>query len=372
MTGTPAQRFTPLTDLIRRFRGLGIALVVLAMSAGVVFAAAPLASPPSDTRPNAETPTSGADEDESEAPETEAPETEAPDTEAPDTEDPSEDADTDKAEADSAVGGHPRRARVGRGPDADPRRLPQPRRLRLVRRPHEGRDPRHDRLDDGHARGVRRREAGQGARSREAGREGRREGRAGRRQGRACRGAGTPRRPRDRPPRATDPGRSPAESGSRRLRRRLLRVCEGGPGPSGPSSPVRTTAIAFSSRSFAIVRYLARFARSVGPIASRTSWLRMTPSSSSTASLSCCLAATRLSSAMGIPTRSRPSQPLGRPRPALARPRPPAPARPRRRRRSAAGRPSIFSRSLTSDSSLRATWSASRRRFFGSSTFISS
>ena len=40
--------------------------------------------------------------------------------------------------------------------------------------------------------------------------------------------------------------------------------------------------------------------------------------------------------------------------------------------RGAAGRPSILSRSLTSDSSLRATWSASLRRFFGSATFISS
>ncbi len=93
-----------MSDLIRRFRGLGVAVVVLAMSAGVVFAAAPHGQPASDRVPNAETPTSGADEDESEAPETEAPETEAPETEAPDTEEPSEDADTDKAETDSASG----------------------------------------------------------------------------------------------------------------------------------------------------------------------------------------------------------------------------------------------------------------------------
>ena len=85
-----------MSDLTRRFRGLGVAVVVLAMSAGVVFAAAPHGQPASDRAPNAETPTSGTDEDESEAPETEAPETEAPDTE-----DPSEDADTDKAETDS-------------------------------------------------------------------------------------------------------------------------------------------------------------------------------------------------------------------------------------------------------------------------------
>jgi hypothetical protein len=83
-----------LSDLIRRFRGLGVAVVVLAMSAGVVFAAAPHGQPASDRVPNAETPTSETDEDESEAPETEAPETEAPDAE-----DSSETADT--AETDS-------------------------------------------------------------------------------------------------------------------------------------------------------------------------------------------------------------------------------------------------------------------------------
>ena len=52
-----------------------------------------------------------------------------------------------------------------------------------------------------------------------------------------------------------------------------------------------------------------------------------------------------------------------------------ADARRRRRLRSGAeraGRPSILSRSLMSVSSPRATWAASRLRFFGSSTFISS
>jgi len=96
-----------LSDLIRRFRGLGVAVVVLAMSAGVVFAAAPHGQPASDRVPNAETPTSdNQDEDESEAPETEAPETEAPETEAPDTEEPSEDADTDSADAQSTGDNH--------------------------------------------------------------------------------------------------------------------------------------------------------------------------------------------------------------------------------------------------------------------------
>jgi hypothetical protein len=100
-----------LTDLIRRFRGLAIAIVVLAMSAGIVFATGPLAQPSGGTTPSAEDPSTGTDEDASEAPETEepseAPATEAPATEAPETEEPSEDADTDKdadADADAAEG----------------------------------------------------------------------------------------------------------------------------------------------------------------------------------------------------------------------------------------------------------------------------
>jgi hypothetical protein len=46
----------PMTDLIRRFRGLGVALVVLALSAGAVFAAAPRFSPTSDTTETVEQP----------------------------------------------------------------------------------------------------------------------------------------------------------------------------------------------------------------------------------------------------------------------------------------------------------------------------
>ena len=38
-----------MTDLLRRFRGMGVALVVLAISAGAVFAAAPRFTPASDT-----------------------------------------------------------------------------------------------------------------------------------------------------------------------------------------------------------------------------------------------------------------------------------------------------------------------------------
>ncbi len=81
-----------LTDLIRRFRGLGVALVVLALSAGAVFAAAPQLVPTGSASPLAtDQPTQGADEDQTEAPETEepseAPETQEP-TDAPETEAP--------------------------------------------------------------------------------------------------------------------------------------------------------------------------------------------------------------------------------------------------------------------------------------------
>lgn len=45
-----------MTDLIRRFRGLGVALVVLALSAGAVFAAAPQFSPASHHEQGVEQP----------------------------------------------------------------------------------------------------------------------------------------------------------------------------------------------------------------------------------------------------------------------------------------------------------------------------
>lgn len=50
-----------MTDLIRRFRGLGVALIVLALSAGAVFAAAPRFSPVSDTDQGVEQPDGGAE-----------------------------------------------------------------------------------------------------------------------------------------------------------------------------------------------------------------------------------------------------------------------------------------------------------------------
>ena len=56
-----------------------------------------------------------------------------------------------------------------------------------------------------------------------------------------------------------------------------------GPTQSG-ASPLRTRAIAFSSLSLAIVRYLARLSRSMSGIERTTSGARRTPTSSSTAS----------------------------------------------------------------------------------------
>ena len=77
-------------------------------------------------------------------------------------------------------------------------------------------------------------------------------------------------------------------------------LCAGDVDPSsGRRRPVRTTAIAFSSRSLAIVRYFARLLRSMLPIAARTSGLRITSRRSSTAALSCCFATTRESSRTG-------------------------------------------------------------------------
>jgi hypothetical protein len=51
-----------MSELIRRFRGLAVALAVLALSAGAVFAAAPRVSPVSDTtaEPGVEQPDGGA------------------------------------------------------------------------------------------------------------------------------------------------------------------------------------------------------------------------------------------------------------------------------------------------------------------------
>ncbi len=80
-----------MTDLTRRFRGLGIAFVVLALSAGAVFATSPAL--PSQANDHAKTAVdqTGAD-DGSEAPESEAPESEAPESEAPESEAPEVDA----------------------------------------------------------------------------------------------------------------------------------------------------------------------------------------------------------------------------------------------------------------------------------------
>ena len=82
--------------------------MVLAMSAGVVLAAAPLTQPSTSHGPNAEDPSAGdedGDEQESEAPESEAPESEAPESEAPETPDVA-----DKQDAETGDGAHTARS----------------------------------------------------------------------------------------------------------------------------------------------------------------------------------------------------------------------------------------------------------------------
>jgi hypothetical protein len=85
-----------MTDLIRRFRGMGVALVVLAMSAGVVLAGAPHFTPVSNNTPAAEEPSGEVDE--SEAPESAEPSDEA-------SEEASDDASAGAADALEAPSG---------------------------------------------------------------------------------------------------------------------------------------------------------------------------------------------------------------------------------------------------------------------------
>ncbi len=72
-----------MNELLRRFRGVGIALAVLALSAGVAFAAAGPANLHANLA-SANNPTESAEPDATEAPESEAPESEAPDVNTPD------------------------------------------------------------------------------------------------------------------------------------------------------------------------------------------------------------------------------------------------------------------------------------------------
>jgi hypothetical protein len=72
-----------MSDLTRRFRSLGVAFVVLALSAGAVFATSvglPAGAPSFQNTADEASPSDEA----SEAPESEAPESEAPESEAPD------------------------------------------------------------------------------------------------------------------------------------------------------------------------------------------------------------------------------------------------------------------------------------------------
>src|SRR5215217_113255 len=92
-----------MTELIRRFRGLGVALVVLALSAGAVFASAPRFSPASNTEQGIEQPAASddvntnADEDSDEDGDEADADTDAAETDEADT-------DTDAAETDEADG----------------------------------------------------------------------------------------------------------------------------------------------------------------------------------------------------------------------------------------------------------------------------
>lgn len=88
-----------MTDLLRRFRGLAIAFVVLALSAGAVFATAPRFSPAADTEQGIEQP----DGDPTETDDADSPDDDADEDGADD----DVDVDTDAGEAaDGAAGGN--------------------------------------------------------------------------------------------------------------------------------------------------------------------------------------------------------------------------------------------------------------------------
>jgi regulator of protease activity HflC (stomatin/prohibitin superfamily) len=89
-----------MTDLIRRFRGLAIAFVVLALSAGAVFATAPRFSPTADTEQGVEQP----DGDPAASDDADSPDEDG-DEDATDDDDVDVDADADADEAaDGATG----------------------------------------------------------------------------------------------------------------------------------------------------------------------------------------------------------------------------------------------------------------------------
>jgi hypothetical protein len=92
-----------MTDLIRRFRGLGVALVVLALSAGAVFAAAPHMSPAGDTTEAVEQPDgspAATDDGNSQLDEGDG----AEGDEGQDADTDTDEADTDEADAEDADG----------------------------------------------------------------------------------------------------------------------------------------------------------------------------------------------------------------------------------------------------------------------------
>ncbi len=128
------------------------------------------------------------------------------------------------------------------------------------------------------------------------------------------------------------------------------------PGRHSRTPGPRTTVITFSRVSFEIVRYLARFWRSTGDADDVNSLLWRTAMRLASASWNWVLATTSASSPVGVDTDAAGSGTSGSATARFAGPS--SPTMP-------TGRPSIFSRSLTSDSSPRATWPARRRRFLG-------
>ena len=316
-----------MTDLLRRFRGLGVALVVLAISAGAAFAAAPRFTPASD--PTVETTETTTETTETTTETTETTTVDEGDGTTTTTTETSDGADVPGAHGElvstaaqmPTPDGFPNHgafvscvAKMGKDVLASTVVWADVTPESCGITPDDATD---DREDQGQVRG-------------------------GQDEGRARQGQGQgPRQAPGLTPRAAHPAApSNDEAGATGAG---FAACRGGEGAAPArrgqrsESPDRTTAMAFSRRSFAIVRYFARLLLSTAPIEARTSGLRMTSRRSSTASLSWALAVTRLSSRMGSAScaaETQPSSSAGRGcRAAVVCPE----RRPRPRQRAAAG-----------------------------------
>jgi hypothetical protein len=108
-----------MSDLIRRFRGLAIAFVVLALSAGAVFASAPRFSPAADTEQGIEQP----DGDPAATDDADSPDEDGDEDGADDDGDADVDADADAGEAADGAAGDTHGALVSEAAKAtlDPR-----------------------------------------------------------------------------------------------------------------------------------------------------------------------------------------------------------------------------------------------------------